>query len=139
MSLRWYAFICGFGSDVLFTIDHLRSISFFWQNAHHDWLTKEYISNWFLVLLDQSVEYLYSRLSCCWEWQPVPELDGPGVKTVLVRICRWSDEMVTSFMLAPCLHGGDILSNKVVWDLDLYLVMMEFVQHGQSGSFTPLL
>ena len=35
--------------DVLFTIDHLRSISFFCQNAHHDWLTKEYISNWFLV------------------------------------------------------------------------------------------
>ena len=25
--LRWYAFLCGFGSDVLFTIDHLRSIS----------------------------------------------------------------------------------------------------------------
>ena len=50
VSLRWYAFICGFGSDVLFTIDHLRSISFFCQNAHHDWLTKEYISNWFLVL-----------------------------------------------------------------------------------------
>ena len=49
MSLRWYAFLCGFGSDVLFTIDHLRSISFFCQNAHHDWLTKEYISNWFLV------------------------------------------------------------------------------------------
>ena len=49
MSLRWYAFLCGFGSDVLFTIDHLRSISFFSQNAHHDWLTKEYISNWFLV------------------------------------------------------------------------------------------
>ena len=34
---------------MLFTIDHLRSISFFCQNAHHDWLTKEYISNWFLV------------------------------------------------------------------------------------------
>ena len=49
VSLRWYAFVCGFGSDVLFTIDHLRSISFFCQNAHHDWLTKEYISNWFLV------------------------------------------------------------------------------------------
>ena len=51
MSLRWYAFLCGFGYDVLFTIDHLRSISFFYQNAHHDWLTKEYISNWFLVKL----------------------------------------------------------------------------------------
>ena len=50
MSLRWYAFLCGFGSDVLFTINHLRSISFFCQNAHHNWLTKEYISNWFLVL-----------------------------------------------------------------------------------------
>ena len=49
MSLRWYAFLCGFCSDVLFTIDHLRSISLFCQNAHHDWLTKEYISNWFLV------------------------------------------------------------------------------------------
>ena len=49
MSLRWCAFLCGFGSDVLFKIDHLRSISFFCQNAHHDWLTKEYISNWFLV------------------------------------------------------------------------------------------
>ena len=49
VSLRWYAFLCGVGSDVLFTIDHLRSISFFCQNAHHDWLTKEYISNWFLV------------------------------------------------------------------------------------------
>ena len=36
-------FNCGFGSDVLFTIDHLRSISFFCQNAHHDWLTKEYM------------------------------------------------------------------------------------------------
>ena len=34
---------------MLFTIDHLRSISFFCQNAHHDWLTKECISNWFLV------------------------------------------------------------------------------------------
>ena len=40
---------CGFGSDVLFKIDFLRRISFFCQNAHHDWLTKEYISNWFLV------------------------------------------------------------------------------------------
>ena len=50
MSLRWYAFLCGFGSDVLFKINHFRSISFFCQNAHHDWLTKEYISNWFLVL-----------------------------------------------------------------------------------------
>ena len=49
MSLRWYAFLCGFSYDVLLTIDHLRSISFFYQNAHHDWLTKEYISNWFLV------------------------------------------------------------------------------------------
>ena len=54
MSLRWYAFLCGFGSDVLFTIDHLRSTSFFCQNAHHVWLTKEYISNWFLVLRHQS-------------------------------------------------------------------------------------
>ena len=44
-----FFFFCGFGSDVLFTIDYLRSISFFCQNAHHDWLTKEYISNWFLV------------------------------------------------------------------------------------------
>ena len=34
---------------MLFTIHYLRSISFFCQNAHHDWLTKEYISNWFLV------------------------------------------------------------------------------------------
>ena len=34
---------------MLFTIDHLRSISFFCQNAHHDWVTKDYISNWFLV------------------------------------------------------------------------------------------
>ena len=49
MSLRWYAFLCGFSYDVLYTIDHLRSISFFYQNAHHDWLSKEYISNWFLV------------------------------------------------------------------------------------------
>ena len=49
MSLRWYAFLCGFGSDVLFKIDHLRSISFFSQNAYHDWLTNEYISTWFLV------------------------------------------------------------------------------------------
>ena len=40
---------CGFGSDVLFTADHFRSISSFCQNAYHDWLTKEYISNWFLV------------------------------------------------------------------------------------------
>ena len=54
MSLRWYAFLCGFGSDVLFTIDHLRSILFFCQNAHHDWLTKEYISNWFLVKVHHS-------------------------------------------------------------------------------------
>ena len=51
VSLRWYAFLCGFGSGVLLTIDRLRSISFFWQNAHHDWLTKEYTSNWFLVNL----------------------------------------------------------------------------------------
>ena len=50
VSLRWYAFLCGFGSDVLFTIDQLRSISFYCQNEHHDWLTKEYISNWFLVI-----------------------------------------------------------------------------------------
>ena len=49
MSLRWYAFLCGLGSDVLLTIDPLRSISCFCQNTHHDWLTKEYISNWFLV------------------------------------------------------------------------------------------
>ena len=47
--------------------------------------------------------------------------------------------MITPFMLAPCLHGGEILFNEVVWDLDLHLVMMEFVQHGQSRSFTPLL
>ena len=46
----WDDFLCGFGSDVLFTIDHLNSISFFSQNAHQDWLTKEYITNWFLVL-----------------------------------------------------------------------------------------
>ena len=50
VSLRWYAFLCGFVSDVLFTIEHLRSISFFCQNVHHDSLTKEYISNWFLVI-----------------------------------------------------------------------------------------
>ena len=42
-------FFVVFGSDVFFTIDHLRSISFFCENTHHDWLTKEYISNWFLV------------------------------------------------------------------------------------------
>ena len=42
-------FVVVFGSDVVFTIDHLGSISFFCQNAHHDWLTKDYISNWFLV------------------------------------------------------------------------------------------
>ena len=36
---------------MLSTIDHLRSISFFCQNAHHDWLTKGYISNWFLVIV----------------------------------------------------------------------------------------
>ena len=46
MSLIWYAILCGFGSDVLFTIDLLWKISCFCQNAHHDWLTKEY---WFLV------------------------------------------------------------------------------------------
>ena len=40
----WFWLWCAF-----FTIDHLRSISFFCQNAHHDWQTKEYISNWFLV------------------------------------------------------------------------------------------
>ena len=57
MSLRWCAFLCGFGSDVLFTIKHLRSISFFCQNAHHDSLTKEYISNWFLVLSHQFVTW----------------------------------------------------------------------------------
>ena len=34
---------------MLFTINYFRSISFFCQNAHHDWLRKEYISNWFLV------------------------------------------------------------------------------------------
>ena len=45
------SFSLWFGSDVLFTIDHLRSISFFCQNAHHDRLTKEYISNWFQVYL----------------------------------------------------------------------------------------
>ena len=55
MSLRWYAFLCGFGSDVLFTINHLRSISFFCQNAHHNWLTKEYISNWFLVFCENPI------------------------------------------------------------------------------------
>ena len=43
--LRWYAFLCGFGSDVPFITDYLRRISFFCQNVHHDWLTKEYISN----------------------------------------------------------------------------------------------
>ena len=30
--------------------DDFRSTSFFCQNAHHNWLTKEYISNWFLVI-----------------------------------------------------------------------------------------
>ena len=59
MSLRWHAFLCGFGSDVLFKIDHLRSISFFCQNAHHDWLTKEYISNWFLVTFFLSYQIQY--------------------------------------------------------------------------------
>ena len=34
---------------MLFTIHHLRNLSFLCQNAHHDRLTKEYISNWFLV------------------------------------------------------------------------------------------
>ena len=56
MSLRWYAFLCSFGSDVLFTIDHLRSISFFCQHAHHDWLTKEYISNLFLVISAEGMQ-----------------------------------------------------------------------------------
>ena len=36
---------------MIFTIDHLRSISFFCQNAHHVWLTIGYKSNWFLVKL----------------------------------------------------------------------------------------
>ena len=62
MSLRWYAFLCGFGSDVPFTIEHLRSISFFCQNAHHDWLIKEYISNWFLVF-DEMGSTLHRALS----------------------------------------------------------------------------
>ena len=35
-----------------FTVDHLRSIIIILcQTAHHDWLTKEYISNWFLVIV----------------------------------------------------------------------------------------
>ena len=51
VSLRWYAFLCGFCSNMLFTIDHSRSISFFCQNAHHDWLTNDYISYWFLVIV----------------------------------------------------------------------------------------
>ena len=45
-----------------FTIDHLRSISFFCQHAHHDWLTKEYISNWFLVWLAYQVVAMLDRL-----------------------------------------------------------------------------
>ena len=58
MSLRWYAFLCGFRYDVLFTKDHLRSISFFYKNAHHDWLTKEYISNWFVVSVCPSIRFV---------------------------------------------------------------------------------
>ena len=68
VSLRWYAFLCGFGSDVFFTIDHFRSISFFCQNAHHDWLTKEYISNWFLVIVGLEPTTLGLRVPCSTDW-----------------------------------------------------------------------
>ena len=45
-------FFVVFGFDVLFTIDYLRGMItfFFFFNAHHDFLIKEYISYWFLVL-----------------------------------------------------------------------------------------
>ena len=41
--------VCFFGSDMLFTSDYL-SISFFCQSAYYDWLTKDNISHWFLVI-----------------------------------------------------------------------------------------
>ena len=49
--LEMICFSLWFFFYVFFTIDHLKSISFFCQNAHRDRLTKENISNWFLVFL----------------------------------------------------------------------------------------
>ena len=37
--LEMICFSCGFGYNISFKIDHVRSISFFCQNAHHDLLT----------------------------------------------------------------------------------------------------
>ena len=39
-----------FGSDVIIIIENLGVISFFHQSAYHDWLTKEHISKWSLVI-----------------------------------------------------------------------------------------
>ena len=117
MSLRWYAFLCGFGSDVLFTINHLRSISFFCQNAHHNWLTKEYISNWFLVL-PHSVEIICDvprqnrTLLCCppQEKRSICIFDEMRKKQFWC-FCKASEKRTvykshcTEFMLVyPCIH-----------------------------------
>ena len=64
MSLRWYAFLFGFGSDVLFTIDYRRSISFFCHNAHHDLLTKEYISIHIVQIIIPLRRYLEKIKGC---------------------------------------------------------------------------
>ena len=68
VSLRWYAFLCGFASDAPFTTDYFRSTSFFSENAHHDWLTKENISKWFPVWLKQNTLLWSKGQYFCWLW-----------------------------------------------------------------------
>ena len=59
-------------------------------------------------------------------------MDGPGIETVLVSVYPWGDEMVTLFMMATCLDGGYVLTDRlseVVWDLDLDLVVVDLMKH----------
>ena len=95
VSLRWYVFLCGFDPDVFFTIDYLRSISFFCQNAHHDWLTKEYISNWFLV-----IKLASSKFTLRW----LLVVDGLLIARELdcARIVTWARGIPLNCLLQYC-------------------------------------
>ena len=88
VSLRWYVLLFGLGSDMLFIIDHLRSISNFCQKAHQYWLSKEDISFCFTMLFlvyltvtDRETSRKSYRISFACK-DHVWELNSP-------MICRW--------------------------------------------------
>ena len=60
--LRWYAFLCSCDYDVLYTNDLLRN-TLFYQNAHHDWLTKVHFTK--LVSRDYIVIFTVNIVILC--------------------------------------------------------------------------